>query len=113
MGSEWHIFDDFIPDKVYNVPVVDINGDWFQNKLNQYLFQHCLLSLFMYNDSRVFRHAVPNESKYVCEFLIPIKEGKFLIIPRLPLLNDENRIKTILTLNDDGQPQLKISVDLQ
>lgn len=113
IANEWHINEEYIPTAVYAVPEVNMNDTWFECKLNQYLFQHSLLDIIMYNKPSVFTNASQSESEHVCEFYVPIEEGNFLVVPRLPIINNENRIRFWLTLGANQEPQLKISVDLK
>jgi len=113
IGNEWHIFELYVPTLIFSLPLINVDSSWFVNKLNQYIFHHSLMSLCLFNDPLLFNSASQSESNDVCEFYVPIMEGEFITVPRLPTFYDENRIRVILNLNPNSEPQLKLSVDLK
>lgn len=113
VGNEWHIFESHVPTTLFSLPMINFDSSWFVNKLNQYIFHHSLISLCLFNDPVLFNSASQSESSDVCEFYVPITEGDFIIVPRLPTFNNENRIRVFLNLNHNSEPQLKLSVDLK
>lgn len=113
VGNEWNIFPNFVPTHMFSLPYIDFDTTWFVNKFNQYLFHHSLVSLCLFNQPNVFKDATQSECNDICEFYVPITEGDFIIIPRLPIFNNENRIRVVLNLSSSSEPQLKLSVDLK
>lgn len=107
--NDWYFYE-FTPNETCDVPEIEFTSDVFKNDFNKYIFKQTIETILRYNSLDDHYEITGNEKR--CELSIKFPEGKFMILPRLPIQKNDFNVRVYFTLNSKQIPILKISAEL-